>query len=265
MSRSSWLIASVSSRRRRSSSRAMRTRIVCSARASRRPIRVLHVFENSAPPGSRSSGHCRCQSSVLLGLDAMAHEAFAVVAEQPQVQLRSGQLRGRKGLQALLQRGAGHGEGVDRVRLAALAGAPACLRGQVRRDPQHPLAALDEKPLERPGDVPAVLTRPHPLLVTVTLPSITTTSSAVSPPLIVTGPVMTTRSSADAPSFTWAPGAGGHGRKAQQRAARTRRLIRAADTNTGRPVRATAALAAACAPNMSGGAANLTQLCSAPE
>jgi hypothetical protein len=35
---------------------------------SRRPIRVLHFFENSAPPGSRSSGHrsCRCQSSVLL-------------------------------------------------------------------------------------------------------------------------------------------------------------------------------------------------------
>ena len=42
--------------------------IVCSARARRREIRVFHFFENSAPPGSRSSGHrsCRCHSSVLL-------------------------------------------------------------------------------------------------------------------------------------------------------------------------------------------------------
>src|SRR5215216_788465 len=47
-------------RSRRSSSRAIRTRIVCSARASRRPIRVAHLFENSAPPGSRSSGHRSC-------------------------------------------------------------------------------------------------------------------------------------------------------------------------------------------------------------
>jgi hypothetical protein len=46
------LIVIVSSRRRRSSSRAIRTRIVCSARARRRPIRVLHFFKNSAPPGN---------------------------------------------------------------------------------------------------------------------------------------------------------------------------------------------------------------------
>jgi hypothetical protein len=52
ISRSSWLIVIVSSRRRRSSSRAIRTRIVCSARARRRPIRVLHFFKNSAPPGN---------------------------------------------------------------------------------------------------------------------------------------------------------------------------------------------------------------------
>src|SRR5215212_7076335 len=49
------LIAAVSSRSRRSSSRAMRTRIVCSARARRRAIFALHLFENNAPPGSVSS------------------------------------------------------------------------------------------------------------------------------------------------------------------------------------------------------------------
>jgi hypothetical protein len=98
---------------------------------------------------------------VLLGLDALADQPFAVVDEQPQIELGALQLRGREGFQALLQRGAGHVERVDRVRLAALARASAALRCQVRRDPQHPLAALDQKPLERPGDVPAVLKRPH--------------------------------------------------------------------------------------------------------
>jgi hypothetical protein len=32
----------------------------------------------------------------------------------------------------------------------------------VGRDPQHALAALDHKPLQRPRDVPAILKRPHP-------------------------------------------------------------------------------------------------------
>jgi hypothetical protein len=68
ISRSSWLTVWVSSRRRRSMSRAMRTRIVCSARAKRPPILVDPFFENNAPPGTCSSGQrsCRCQSSVLL-------------------------------------------------------------------------------------------------------------------------------------------------------------------------------------------------------
>src|SRR3954452_24002080 len=98
-------------------------------------------------------------------LDAMADESFAVVDKQPQVQLRSVQVRGREGLQTLLPRGAGNVERIDRIGLAALTRAPAALRGQVRRDPQHPLATPDQKALERPGDVTAVLKRPHPLLV----------------------------------------------------------------------------------------------------
>jgi hypothetical protein len=157
----------VSSRRRRSSSRAIRTRIVCSARASRRATRVLHFFENNAPPGSRSPGHRLVQVPLqcAVELDALADKAFAVVDEQPQVQLRSVQVRGGETLQGLLQRGAGDVESVDRVRLAALAGALAAPRGQVRGDPQHPLAALDQEPLARPRDMPAVLKRPHPLAV----------------------------------------------------------------------------------------------------
>jgi hypothetical protein len=41
---------------------------------------------------------------------------------------------------------------------------------QVRRDPQDPFAARDQKPLQRPGHVPAVLERPHALAVEPTRP-----------------------------------------------------------------------------------------------
>ena len=98
-------------------------------------------------------------------LDAVADQPLAVIDQQPQIELGPVELRGRERVQALLQRGAGDVERVDRVGLAALAGALARLGRQVRRDPQHPLAALDQKPLQRPRHVPAVLERPHALLV----------------------------------------------------------------------------------------------------
>ena len=97
--------------------------------------------------------------------DAVTDEALTVIDEQPQIELGAVQVRGRERAQALLQRGAGDTERVDSVRLAALTGAAACVGAQVRRDSQHPFAALDQKPLEAAGDVPAVLDRPHPLAV----------------------------------------------------------------------------------------------------
>jgi hypothetical protein len=72
----------------------------------------------------------------------VAHEPRTVVDQQPQIELGVVQLRGRKGLQPLLQRAAGNSERVDHVGLAALAGALARSGRQVRRDPQHPLPAL---------------------------------------------------------------------------------------------------------------------------
>ena len=56
-------------------------------------------------------------------LDALADQPFAVIDQQPQVELGPVQVRGRERLQALLQRGAGDVERVDRIGLAALAGA----------------------------------------------------------------------------------------------------------------------------------------------
>src|SRR5919112_1444020 len=104
-------------------------------------------------------------------LDAMADESLAVVDEQTQIELGPVQVRGGERVQALLQRGASDVEGVNRIRLAALARTAASVRGQVRRDPQHPLAAIDQEALQRTGHVSAVLKRPHPLAVEATGPS----------------------------------------------------------------------------------------------
>ena len=47
-------------------------------------------------------------------LDAVTDQPFAVIDQQPQIELGPVQVRGREGLQALLQRGAGDVERVDR-------------------------------------------------------------------------------------------------------------------------------------------------------
>jgi hypothetical protein len=82
--------------------------------------------------------------------DALTNEAFAVIDEQPQIELGPIQMRGREGLKTLLQRNPGDTERVDRIGLAALTRALAGRRAQMRRDPQHPLAAADQKPLQPP-------------------------------------------------------------------------------------------------------------------
>jgi hypothetical protein len=74
-------------------------------------------------------------------------------------------MRGRKRLQAVLQRGAGDVRASiasDLPRWRALLRAPAL---RCVRDPQHAFAALDQEPFQRPGDVSAVLKRPHALAV----------------------------------------------------------------------------------------------------
>ena len=77
----------------------------------------------------------------------MANEALAVIDQQPQIKLGPVQMRSRERIQPFLQRSAGNVERVDRIRLAALTGALARLCRQMRRDAQHPLAALDQEPL----------------------------------------------------------------------------------------------------------------------
>jgi hypothetical protein len=98
-------------------------------------------------------------------LNSVADEAFAMIDQQPQVEFGPVEVRGGERVQAFLQNGAGDVERVDRVGLAPLASALSLPGRQVRRDPQHPLAALDQEALQRPGHVPAILQRPDQLIV----------------------------------------------------------------------------------------------------
>jgi hypothetical protein len=93
-----------------------------------RAIFALHLFENSAPPGSESSGQrsCRLHCSVLLS--SRAHEGLAVVDQQPQVELGPGERRARERVDARRHGGARDRDPVDAVGLAALAGCSGACR-----------------------------------------------------------------------------------------------------------------------------------------
>ena len=101
---------------------------------------------------------------VVVERGAHPDQPFAVIDQQPDVELDAGQLGDRQPLDAFAQRRAGDGERVDAVGLAALAAAAALAGHQPRRDPDDALAADEQEPLEGARDVPAVLQRPDPLV-----------------------------------------------------------------------------------------------------
>ena len=128
---------------------------------------VVHFFDSNARCRAElCSGHrsCRCQSRSLIERGAHPDQPFAVIDQQPDVELDAGQLGDRQRVDAFAQRGAGDGERVDPVGLAALAAAAALAGHQPGRDPDDALAANEQEPLEGARDVPAVLQRPHPLV-----------------------------------------------------------------------------------------------------
>src|SRR3954468_12310308 len=109
ISPSSALIVCVSSRRRRSSSRAIRTRIVCSARATRRrdPGAPLHREQRAA--GERELGPEVVQVPLqrVVEAHALADQTLAMIDQQPQVELGPGKLRDRQRAEAFPERRAG--------------------------------------------------------------------------------------------------------------------------------------------------------------
>ena len=164
ISPSSALMVWESSRMRRSSSRAILTRVVCSARARRRAdaCRPLLVEQRAAGQLQLGPDVVQVPEQVVVERDADPDEPFAVIDEQPDVELNAGQLGDRQALQALAQRRPGDGDRVDAIGLAAITSAAPLARRQPRRDPHHPLAMDDQKPLKRPRDMPAILQSPKP-------------------------------------------------------------------------------------------------------
>ena len=150
---------------RRSSSRAMRTRMVCSARASRRAIRGAPLAENSAPPGSSSSGHrsCRCHCSVLL---SATRGGPAARGDRPAAADRARARPAAPSATSRCPRPARRGRPRSRrcVGLAALASLSAASRPSAasrRATTRSPRAIRNRS--KAPGHVPAVLQRPDPL------------------------------------------------------------------------------------------------------
>jgi hypothetical protein len=94
--------------------------------------------------------------------DALADQPLAVIDEQPQVELAAVELCGRQRIQALPERRPGDRDRVDAVGLPAVTSVATGRRHQLRGDPQHPLAATDQKPLKGPRDMPTILDRPDP-------------------------------------------------------------------------------------------------------
>ena len=153
------LMSRVSSRMRRSSSRAIRTRALCSARA-RRPRRGSCQLGGSGPAGQLGLGPevVQVPAQVVAQRGALRDEPLAVIDEQPDSS--SGPASCATGSVSRPSRSAARAIATASMRRTCRARAPSArARPQLGRD-AHDLAAGEQEPLERAGDVPAVLDRP---------------------------------------------------------------------------------------------------------
>src|SRR4051812_6622208 len=164
--------APVSSRRRRSSSRAILTRAVCSVRARRRPIAPDHFFETRPLPGSLSSGQrsCRCQSRSLLIATRLrtSRSRWSTSSRRSS----SGPASCAAGSPSRPSRNAARATAnasiasdLPRLRAPRRASAISFVATRITRSPLR-----QQKPLQRTRDMPAVLKRPNPLLAHRTRP-----------------------------------------------------------------------------------------------
>ena len=103
-------------------------------------------------------------AQVVAQRGALRDEPLAVIDEQPDVELGAGQLRDGQRVEAFAQRGARDRDGVDERRTCRDSRAD-CARadGELGRDADDGFAAGEQEPLQRAGDVPAVLDRPDTL------------------------------------------------------------------------------------------------------
>ena len=158
-------MARVSSEMRRIMSRAMRIWTVCSARARRRRFGSASWVAGSALAGISQSAQrsCSCQRSSLESRVRMSNSRSRYKASWRISRSRACELGGREVLHTFAQPGARDRQRVDRIRLPARAGATASAGHQLRRQTHHSLAAVDQEPLQRSGDVADVFDRRYPL------------------------------------------------------------------------------------------------------
>ena len=102
---------------------------------------------------------------------ALGDEIVAVFDQQPDLHRLLVQVRDREPLDTVLHDSSGDGERVDLIRLARLALTPARCAHPVRRHPHNPLARRQQRLLEPARTRPAVLDRPHALLVKLARPA----------------------------------------------------------------------------------------------
>jgi hypothetical protein len=102
---------------RRSSSRAIRTRALCSARVRRAATRVCQLLAVRARGGISvlAPEVVQMPAQVVAQRGALRDEPLAVIDEQSDVELRAGQLRDWQAVEAFAQRGAGDRDGIDEV------------------------------------------------------------------------------------------------------------------------------------------------------
>jgi hypothetical protein len=101
----------------------------------------------------------------VLGPGALGDQILTVVAEQPHLHRPLVEVGGREALRPVLDDRARHRQRVDLVRLARLALPAPGGAHPVRRHPDNPLAGGEQRLLQPPRHVPAVLDRPHPFVV----------------------------------------------------------------------------------------------------
>jgi hypothetical protein len=92
----------------------------------------------------------------------LGDQVFTMIDQQPQLTLDPIQARDRQ--IRFTQRGPRHRQRINRIGFAIAARRVTHMSHQLRRDPHHRLTRGDQVTLEPPGQVPAILDRPQPLL-----------------------------------------------------------------------------------------------------
>ena len=99
------------------------------------------------------------------GPSPLGDEILAVIEQQPDLHRLLVQERDREPLDPILDDRAGDRQRVDLIRLARLALALAGSAHPMRRHAHDPLARGQQRLLKAPRDMPAVLDRPHAIVI----------------------------------------------------------------------------------------------------